>query len=138
MAAKHGVRVTALEIEPSRVRVADKLVERCGLSSLVHVVCADATKYHAPGMHRTKVTHNAKTYTMHTMHSGYPRARLTLGSAHVDHIVSWLAILHIRDRLALFRRLLACLRPGGNLLIEDFVQLAPFSASELSALHIAV
>ena len=36
------------------------------------------------------------------------------------------------------RHLLANLRPGGDLFVEDFVCLAPFTLSELSALNIAV
>jgi cyclopropane fatty-acyl-phospholipid synthase-like methyltransferase len=37
-----------------------------------------------------------------------------------DHIVSFLCILHIPDRIALFSKAAAVLRSGGNIYIEDF------------------
>ena len=52
MAHKYDVHVTALEIEPNRVHIAEELTRRCSLSSHVHMICADASKYRVDGMCR--------------------------------------------------------------------------------------
>lgn len=41
-------------------------------------------------------------------------------SAPVDHIVSFLCILHIPEREALFKKAFGVLKPGGKMYIEDF------------------
>lgn len=55
-----------------------------------------------------------------------------------DAVVSWLAILHIPDRLHLFRRLARALRPGGKCYVEDLCMRAPFAPQDLHALRNAV
>jgi len=52
-----------------------------------------------------------------------------------DAVVSWLAILHIPDRLHLFRRLARALRPGGKCYVEDLCTRAPFAPQDLKALR---
>lgn len=52
----------------------------------------------------------------------------------VDHIVSWLAFLHIPDNKRLLQLCFDSLRPGGLLFFEDFHEQGPFSEAERSSL----
>ena len=54
-----------------------------------------------------------------------------LPAASFDAIVSFLAVLHIADRPALFGRWIEALRPGGRCYIEDLCQRAPFAPRDL-------
>ncbi len=47
-----------------------------------------------------------------------------------DAVVSWLAIYHIVDRNALFGRMRAALKPGGQIYIEDLYGLGEFTDEE--------
>jgi sarcosine/dimethylglycine N-methyltransferase len=61
-----------------------------------------------------------------------------LPSASFDAIVSFLAILHVPDRPALFRRFAQALRAGGRCYIEDLCQRAPFVPADLEDLRTVV
>ena len=52
----------------------------------------------------------------------------------MDHIVSWLAFLHIPDNKRLLQLCFDSLRPGGLLFFEDFHEQGPFSEAERSSL----
>ena len=58
-----------------------------------------------------------------------------LPAAGFDAVISFLAVLHIADRPALFRRWAEFLRSGGRCYIEDLCQRAPFSPAELRELR---
>ena len=47
-----------------------------------------------------------------------------------DVIVSWLAFLHIPDRDTLYRRCFESLRPGGQMLVEDYFERGTLSERE--------
>lgn len=49
MAWKYNVHVSGVEIELNRVRTGAELTERCGLSALVNMIGADATKWRTSG-----------------------------------------------------------------------------------------
>ncbi|HPM42510.1 MAG TPA: methyltransferase domain-containing protein [Candidatus Omnitrophota bacterium] len=51
-----------------------------------------------------------------------------------DCIVSWLSFLHIPDRRDLFKKCYDILKPGGQILIEDFYKRGEFSEEELKVL----
>jgi len=55
-----------------------------------------------------------------------------------DAIISFLAVLHIADRPALFGRWIEVLRPGGLCYIEDLCQRAPFMPRDLEDLRTVV
>jgi len=55
-----------------------------------------------------------------------------------DHFVSWLSILHIKDRIKCFKNCYNYLKPGASFFIEDFVQVAPFTEQERSDLEIVI
>jgi len=61
---------------------------------------------------------------------------LTAGS--FDAVISFLAVLHIADRPALFGRWIEALRPGGRCYIEDLCQRAPFAPRDLQDLRTVV
>jgi cyclopropane fatty-acyl-phospholipid synthase-like methyltransferase len=61
-----------------------------------------------------------------------------LPAASFDAIVSFLAILHVSDRSALFRRFAQALRAGGQCYIEDLCQRAPFATADLADLRTVV
>ncbi|WP_299948895.1 cyclopropane-fatty-acyl-phospholipid synthase family protein [uncultured Ruegeria sp.] len=42
-----------------------------------------------------------------------------------DHVVSWLALFHIPKRTAYQSRIVAALKPGGTLFVEDLYEIAP-------------
>jgi cyclopropane fatty-acyl-phospholipid synthase-like methyltransferase len=58
-----------------------------------------------------------------------------LASHAFDAVISFLAVLHIADRPALFRRLADFLRSGGRCYIEDLCQRTPFAPAELQELR---
>jgi cyclopropane fatty-acyl-phospholipid synthase-like methyltransferase len=58
-----------------------------------------------------------------------------LPDAGFDAAISFLAILHMPDRRALFARLARALRPGGGLFIEDLCMRAPFAPADLRDLR---
>jgi sulfonate transport system substrate-binding protein len=108
LASKYGAQVCAVEIETARQQLAQSLTDRCQMSSQVTHVLGDAS------------TVNAK-------HLGP-----------FDHFVSWLSILHIKNRKRLFDNIAAHLKQGATFVIEDFVKLKPFTAQEISDLEIVV
>jgi cyclopropane fatty-acyl-phospholipid synthase-like methyltransferase len=55
-----------------------------------------------------------------------------------DAVISFLAILHLADRPALFQRWSAVLRPGGRCYIEDLCQRAPFAPADLQDVRTVV
>lgn len=55
-------------------------------------------------------------------------------SGEFDHLVSWLAILHIPQRQTLLQNCHDLLKPGGTLFFEDFYKISEFSESELVSL----
>ncbi|OHE99654.1 methyltransferase domain-containing protein [Colletotrichum orchidophilum] len=55
-----------------------------------------------------------------------------------DHIVSFLCILHIPDREALFKKANGVLKPGGKMYIEDFFARTPLDAKTLKVLRSSV
>jgi len=55
-----------------------------------------------------------------------------------DAIISFLAVLHIADRPALFGRWAEALRAGGRCFIEDLCQRAPFAPRDLQDLRAVV
>jgi cyclopropane fatty-acyl-phospholipid synthase-like methyltransferase len=59
-------------------------------------------------------------------------------AASFDAAVSWLAILHMSDRRALFQNVARCLRAGGRLLIEDLCMRKPFAEPDLQDLRYVV
>ena len=52
-----------------------------------------------------------------------------------DAVVSWLAVLHIPDRLRLFKRLAGALCSGGGCYVEDLCMCAPFAPEDLRDLR---
>ena len=56
-------------------------------------------------------------------------------SGEFDAVVSWLAILHIRDRPGLFKRLARALRSGGGCYVEDLCMRSPFAPDDLRDLR---
>ncbi len=52
-----------------------------------------------------------------------------------DAVVSWLAVLHIPDRLRLFKRLAGALCSGGGCYVEDLCMRAPFAREDLRDLR---
>lgn len=82
LASKYGAQVCAVEIETARQQLAQSLTDRCQMSSQVTHVLGDAS------------TVNAK-------HLGP-----------FDHFVSWLSILHIKNRKRLFDNIAAHLKQG--------------------------
>jgi SAM-dependent methyltransferase len=61
-----------------------------------------------------------------------------LPSGSFDAVISFLAVLHIADRPALFRRWADVLRPGGQCYIEDLCQRAPFAPDDLKDVRTVV
>jgi len=53
----------------------------------------------------------------------------------VNHIVSFLCILHIPERVVLFKKAYDVLEPGGKLYIEDFFARAPLDRNTLETLR---
>lgn len=51
-----------------------------------------------------------------------------------DHFVSWLVFLHIPRKEKLFSNCFNALKPGGSFLIEDMVEMNPFSREEIDTL----
>lgn len=52
-----------------------------------------------------------------------------------DHFVSWLVFLHVPDKEKLFSNCFNALKSGGTFLIEDMVELYPFTDKEKDILH---
>jgi cyclopropane fatty-acyl-phospholipid synthase-like methyltransferase len=52
-----------------------------------------------------------------------------------DAVVSWLAILHIPLRPALFKKFRDILKPSGRIFIEDYYKLGEFSPEEITMLR---
>lgn len=52
-----------------------------------------------------------------------------------DAVVSWLAILHIPDRPALFKKCRDILKSSGKIFIEDYYRLGEFNPEEISMLR---
>lgn len=48
-----------------------------------------------------------------------------------DHLVSWLALFHIPKRTEYLSRIVAALKPGGTLFVEDLYEIAPPPAKEM-------
>lgn len=58
----------------------------------------------------------------------------TAGADKFDFVVSWLAFLHIPDRISLLKKCHDILKPGGKIFIEDFYKRAEFTKEELGVL----
>ena len=82
LAFKYGAHVCAVEIETGRHQLAQSLTDRCHLSSHVTHVLGDAS-------------------TVDVTQQGP-----------FDHFVSWLSILHIKNRKRLFDNIAAHLKQG--------------------------
>jgi len=101
-AGEHKVqRVLAVELQDDLNRAASELTERCSLSGKVTHICGDFLKV-----------------------GEY------LGADSFDHIVSWLTVLHIKDRETLFKTSNKVLKKGGLFFAEDFYALKPLNARE--------
>lgn len=103
----HGVTVRGVELQESIHAMGEAITARNGQSAHVHSI-------------------NANFLTA-------PQA--VIASNSVDHVVSFLCILHIPDRAALFDRVAKTLKPGGRVYIEDFYARHPLSPDDASALR---
>jgi len=54
-----------------------------------------------------------------------------LADGSFDAVISFLAVLHVRDRSRLMQRMARSLKQGGRCYIEDLCQRAPFAAADL-------
>ena len=90
-----GCKVTGVEFQADLCKLATKLTERCGMDGDVNFVNADATD---------------------------PAFLDKVGTNPYDHMISWLAVLHINisDRKALWSNVFNSLKSGGCIYIEDF------------------
>lgn len=64
--------------------------------------------------------------------------QIELPPSSFTHIVSWLVLLHIRNKTKLFSNCYQFLQSGGSFFFEDFVQLHPFTEQEKIDLEITV
>lgn len=101
LAGSRGCQVLACELQEDLHRTASELTARCALSSRVHHLGGDFLQL-----------------AQHLQHSAY------------DCIVSWLTVLHIADRVQLFKRCYNLLRPGGVFFAADFFALGNLTKSE--------
>eukprot|EP01060_Flectonema_neradi_P032802 TRINITY_DN5302_c2_g1_i2.p1 TRINITY_DN5302_c2_g1~~TRINITY_DN5302_c2_g1_i2.p1 ORF type:complete len:289 (+),score=73.17 TRINITY_DN5302_c2_g1_i2:70-936(+) len=90
-----GCSVTGIEFQKDLCDLAAKLTSRCDMDDKVSFINADATD---------------------------PLFIEKVGSTPYDHMISWLAILHIdlQSRTALWKNVHQSLKPGGCIYIEDF------------------
>jgi cyclopropane fatty-acyl-phospholipid synthase-like methyltransferase len=118
-----GASITAVELQQDCSTKASDYTRRCGLQQRITHVCADFVTCDLAATGLTLCNDNG----------GY------------DSIVSWLVILHIREKQELFRRAVGLLKPessstindspnGGQIYIEDFYQLNDFTAVEAASL----
>ncbi|KAL7005826.1 hypothetical protein EMMF5_004562 [Cystobasidiomycetes sp. EMM_F5] len=63
---------------------------------------------------------------------------VTITEAPVDYVVSFLCILHIKDRVALFKKLFSLIKPGGAIYIEDYYARTALSPSTSTTLKTVV
>ncbi|KAK1977878.1 methyltransferase domain-containing protein [Colletotrichum cereale] len=70
-----------------------------------------------------------------SFHGNFLELDSGLMGAPVNHIVSFLCILHIPERVALFKKAYDVLEPCGKLYIEDFFAREPLSSSTLETLR---
>lgn len=106
IAGKTGASVLALELQADLSQVAEELTIRTNLSSLVHHIAA-----------------NFLTVANHLRLNSY------------NAIVSWLTVLHIADRSALFSACHNLLSENGVFYAEDFFRLGTFTTEELATLQ---
>lgn len=106
LAGTTGCQVLACEIQDDLHRTAQELTSRCDLSSQVHHVAGDFLQM-----------------AQHLQRGAY------------SHVVSWLTVLHIADRVELFKRCYSLLRPGGCFFAADFVQEGTLSHEEWKVLY---
>ncbi len=135
LAGKHGCQVLACELQDDLHRTAAELTQRCDLAQRVHHVAGD-----------------------------FLQIAQHLGVGAYDHIVSWLTVsppsaclfvcfvhpafvsttfcspcaqqvLHIADRVELFKRCYSLLRPGGMFFAADFVQVGKLTHDEWETLR---
>eukprot|EP00736_Rhodelphis_marinus_P009662 Rmarinus@m.22435 len=112
MAEKTGGRVVALELQKPLDTVAKRLTERCDLKGgRVDHFCGDILD---------------QTLCLPVPDQGF------------QVIVSWLVVLHIPERVKLFKRCYELLRPGGKLYLEDFYGNDDFTVDELAILKESV
>ncbi|XWW98128.1 hypothetical protein V2A60_006125 [Cordyceps javanica] len=90
--------VTGVELQPEIHALADIITARNGLSARVRSVNADFT----------------------ALAGGAPSLVPGGGGGPVDHVVSFLCVLHIPDRAAVFGGAASMLRRGGTVYLEDF------------------
>eukprot|EP00052_Salpingoeca_macrocollata_P014618 m.115173 g.115173 ORF g.115173 m.115173 type:complete len:659 (-) comp19381_c0_seq4:28-2004(-) len=109
MAGKVGCQVLACELQQDLHNTALELTERTQLTSNVHHVSGDFLQL-----------------AQHLQRGAY------------DHVVSWLTILHIADRLSVFRHSYDLLRPGGVFFSADFVALGHLTNDEWEILKTEV
>ncbi|ATY58700.1 methyl transferase [Cordyceps militaris] len=100
----YGADVTGVELQPAIHAMADTITARNGLAAHVRSVHADFTALDAT--------------------AASPQQQQQL----VDHVVSFLCVLHIPDRAAVFRNAAAMLRPRGTVYLEDFFAARPLDA----------
>lgn len=94
---EYGVRTTGIELQPEIHARAQEITARCGFSEeQVRSICGDFLR-----------VDNHDLYEL----SGAPP---------FDALVSFLCILHIPDRGAVFERARSILKPGGQVYIEDY------------------
>ncbi|TDZ35242.1 Phosphoethanolamine N-methyltransferase 3 [Colletotrichum spinosum] len=107
---RHDVRTTGVELQEDIHRIADEINQRSGAGG-------------------GAVSINGNFLELDAASMGAP----------VDHIVSFLCILHIPARAALFRKAWEILKPGGKLYIEDFFATTkPLSPETLKTLRTSV
>lgn len=77
--------------------------------------------YHAVGAGLTQRAGLAD----HVTHINADFLKWSAPAGHFDHVVSWLALFHIPDRMGYLSRIAAALKPGGRLFAEDLYFIAP-------------
>ena len=103
-----GAGVVALELQDDCNRKAQEYTTRCGMGEKIEHICTDFVNC---------------DLSSHGLNEGI-----------FDFVVSWLVILHIEQKKALFDRVAFVTSPGGQIFIEDFYEKNPFTKSEIESL----
>lgn len=108
LSASSNCTATALELQPDIHQMAEYLTKKCNLDNLVKHKVGDILSLDLD--------------------------KLGGGLSSFDGVISFLVFLHITDKEPLLERCANMLKPGGNLFVEDFYCVSPFSVAEAESL----